>query len=204
MMNEDYKINIFKLAADGLNWVMYQNCMKYALDMHRWARHLVSTVITQEYKDASNIGGMKPEVCWKTNEAVVRQLIIASVPDSVFNCIKGGANAKSIWDELKKIFEGCTRNLLIDLGRKLQNMKCGEDDDIHAHFKSLANFHKQLVAMGQIISDDQYMNMLMSSLPSSYDANISIITTNADMSSTSITPTTVICIIMDEYDKCLL
>ncbi len=168
MMNEDYKINIFKLAADGLNWVMYQNCMKYALDMHRWARHLVSTVITQEYKDASNIGGMKPEVCWKTNEAVVRQLIIVSMPDSVFNHIKGSANVKSIWDELKKIFEGCMRNLLINLGRKLQNMKCGEDDDIHAHFKSLANFHKQLVAMGQIISDDQYMNMLMSSLPSSY------------------------------------
>ncbi len=204
MMNEDYKINIFKLAADGSNWVTYRDRMKYALDTRGWAGHLVSTAVTQEYKDAGDIGGVKPETRWKADEAVVRQLIIASVPDSVFNHIKGGANAKSVWDELKKIFEGRTRNLLIDLGRKLQNTKCGEDDDIHAHFESLANFREQLAAMGQTISNDQYTNTLMSSLPSSYDANISIITTNADMSSTPITPTTVIRIITDEYDKRLL
>jgi hypothetical protein len=93
---------------------------------------------------------------------------------------------------------------LIDLGRKLQNTKCGEDDNVRAHFEALANFHEQLAAMGQTISDDQYTNTLMSSLPLSYDSNISIITTNADMSSATITPTTVIRIITDEYDKCML
>ena len=166
--------------------------------------HLTSATTSQAYKDASDVGGVKPDACWKADEAVVRQLIVASVTDSVFNCIKGSANAKSVWDELKKIFEGRTRSLLIDLGRKLQNTKCGEDDDVRAHFESLANFRKQLAAMGQSISDDQYTNMLMSSLPPSYDANISIITTNANMSSATITPDTVIRIITDEYNKCLL
>jgi hypothetical protein len=178
--------------------------MKYALDSHGWADHLTSTRVTQAYKDASKIGGVKPEACWKADEALVRQLIVASVPDSVFNCIKGGTDAKSVWDELKKIFEGHTRSLLIDLGRKLQNTKCGEDDDVCAHFEALANFREQLAAMGQTISDDQYTNTLMSSLPLSYDSNISIITTNADMSSATITPTTIIRIITDEYDKCML
>ena len=131
-------------------------------------------------------------------------MVVTSVPDSVFNHIKGSANAKSIWDELKKIFEGCTRNLLIDLGRKLQNMRCREDNDVHTHFELLANHHKQLAAMGQIISDEQYTNILMGSLPSSYNTNISIIMTNANMSSTTITPATIICIITDEYNKHVL
>jgi hypothetical protein len=203
-MNEDYKLNILKLAPDGSNWVMYQDCMKYALDTHGWADHLTNTRVTQAYKDAGDVGNVKPETHWKADEALVQQLIVASVPDSVFNRIKGRADAKSIWDKLKKIFKGCTRSLLIDLGRKLQNTKCGEDDDIRAHFELLTNFCQQLATMGQSIGDKQYTNTLMSSLPLSYDANISIITTNADMSSTTITPTTVICIITDEYDKRML
>src|ERR1700677_1090404 len=203
-MNEDYKLNILKLAADGSNWVMYRDRMKYALDTRGWADHLTNTRVTQAYKDAGDVGGMKPETRWKADEALVRQLIVPSVPDSVFNRIKGGADAMSVWDELKTIFEGRTRSLLIDLGRKLQNTKCGEDDDVRAHFESLANFREQLAAMGQTISDDQYTNTLMSSLPPSYDPNISIITTNADMSSATITPTTVIRIITDEYDKRML
>ena len=201
MMSNDYKFNIMKLAADGSNWVTYRDCMRYALDTRGWTDHLTHTSMTQAHKDAGDVGGVKPEARWKADEAAVRQLIVASVPDSVFNRIKGSANAKSVWDELKTIFEGRTRNLLIDLGRKLQNTRCGEDDDVHAHFEALANFCKQLAAMGQTISDEQYTNILMSSLPSSYDANISIITTNADMNSTTITPTTIIRIITDKYDK---
>ena len=200
-MNEAYKLNVMKLARDGTNWVTYQDCMCYVLDTCKWADHLTQSTVSKTYTDASNVGGIKPEVCWKADEAAMQQLIVASVPDSVFNHIKGSADVKSIWDKLKKFFKGHTRNLLIDLGRKLQNTRCREDNDIHTHVESLTNFHKQLAAMGQTISDDQYTNTLMSSLPSSYDANVSIITTNANMSSMTITPTTIIRIITDKYNK---
>ena len=203
-MNEDYKFNIVKLAADGSNWVTYRDRMKYVLDTRGWSDHLTNDTVSQAYKNAGDVGGVKPEARWKADEALVRQLIVASMSDSVFNRIKSGINAKSVWDDLKKIFEGRTRSLLIDLGRKLQNTKCGEDDDVRAHFESLANFREQLAAMGQNISDEQYTNTLMSSLPPSYDANISIITTNADMASTTITSDTVVRIITDEYDKRML
>src|SRR6266702_3201851 len=204
MMNKDYKINILKLAADGSNLVMYWDCMKFALDMRGWAEHLTETTVTQGYKDAGDIANVKPAQRWKNDDGAVQQLIVTSVPDSIFNCIKEGTDAKTIWDMLKKIFEGRTRSLLIDLGRKLQNTKCGEDDDVRAHFELLADFREQLAAMGQSISDEQYTNTLMGSLPPSYDANVNIITTSADMSATTITPATVIRIITDEYDKRLL
>ena len=145
-MNEDYKINILKLAADGSNWVTYRDHMKFALDMRGWAEHLTETTVTQGYKDASDIANVKPAQCWKNDDGAVRQLIVTSVPDSIFNRIKEGTDVKTIWDTLKKIFEGRTRSLLIDLGRKLQNTKCGEDDDVCAHFELLADFRKQFIS----------------------------------------------------------
>lgn len=196
---EEYKLNILKLAPDGLNWVTHWDHMKYALNMCRWVDHLMSDTITQAYKDAGNVGGVKPEVHWKADEAIVWQMIVTFVPNSVFNHIKAGADVKAVWELLKKVFEGHTRNLLIDLGKKLQNTKCGEDED-----ELLANFHEQLASMGETISDEQYTNILMSSLPSSYDANISMITANANMSSTPIASNTVICILTNEWDKCAL
>ncbi|KAH9009714.1 hypothetical protein EDB84DRAFT_1571049 [Lactarius hengduanensis] len=171
-MNNEYKMNILKLAADGSNWVTYRDCMKYALDMCGWSDHLTDTTVTQAYKDAGDVGGLKPEARSKVDEAAVRQLIVASVPNSVFNRIKGGADAKVNEEPIDRP---------------------GEE----------ALEHK-LAAMGQTISDEQYTNTLLGSLPSSYNANVNIITTNADMSSTTITPATVIRIIMDEYDKRVL
>ena len=70
-MSEDYKFNIAKLAGDGTNWVTYQDRMRYALDTRGWADHLTHTSITQAYKDAGDIGGVKPEARWKTDEAAV-------------------------------------------------------------------------------------------------------------------------------------
>ena len=61
--------------------------MRYALDTRGWSDHLTSDTMTQEHKDAGDVGGVKPEARWKADEAAVRQLIVASVPDSVFNRI---------------------------------------------------------------------------------------------------------------------
>ena len=106
MMNEDYKINILKLVADGSNWVTYRDHMKFALDMRGWAEHLTETTVTQGYKDAGDIANVKPTQRWKNDDGAVQQLIVTSVLDSIFNHIKEGTDAKTIWDTLKKIFEG--------------------------------------------------------------------------------------------------
>ena len=70
-MNEDYKLNVLKLAADGSNWVTYRDHMKYALNTCGWSDHLTSATTLQAYKDASDVGGVKPDARWKADEAVV-------------------------------------------------------------------------------------------------------------------------------------
>jgi hypothetical protein len=172
--------------------------------MCRWQEHLTSSSMTQAYIDCGDVNGIKPDMRLEDDDEVVKHLIMHSIPDDFFNRIKDGQNAREWWDNLKKICEWRSRTLLINLGRKLQNIRCGEDDDVRAHFAKLANLREQLAAMGEIIADRQYANILLASLPPCYDMQVCAITTNADNSGKDIDPTNIIKHISDDYDKCML
>ena len=203
-MNNVTKIDITWLAIDGSNWVTYRDRINITLRMRRWQDHLTSSSITQAYIDRGDINGIKPAMRWEDDDKVVKHLIMHSIPDDIFNRIKGGTDAREWWESLKKICEGRSRSLLIDLGRKLQNTHCGEDDDVRAHFAKLANLHKQLAAMGETVADNQYANILLASLPSCYDMRVCAITTNADDTGKDIDPAKIVKHISDDYDKRML
>ena len=76
------------------------------------------------------MNGIQPGMQWEDDDQVVKHIIMNSVPDEVFNHIKGGASMKAWWDSLKMICEGRSRSLLIDLGCKLQNTCSGDNDNV--------------------------------------------------------------------------
>jgi hypothetical protein len=82
----------------------------------------------------------------------------------VFLKLKDTSNVKEVWDMLKGEFEGKSRSVLVDLRRKLQTTRCGEDDDVRAHFSKLAHLREQLSALGRNASDDEYVATLIGSL----------------------------------------
>ena len=200
-MNDAMKLDLVRLAADGSNWVTYRDRLNITLRMRRWQDHLTSNSITKAYLDRGDVNNIKPDMRWEDDDEAVKHLIMNTVPDDIFNRIKSGSNAKSWWDSLKAICEGRSRSLLIDLGRKLQNTHCGEDDDVRAHFAKLANIREQLASMGETVADQQYANILLASLPSSYDMRVCAITTNADETGKDLDPARIIKHISDDYDK---
>jgi len=119
----------------------------------------------------------------------------------VFHKIKNTTNVKEVWDKLKKEFEGKSRSMLVDLGRKFQTMHCREDDDVHAHFSKLANLCKKLSALGRNISDDEYVAVLIGSLPSCYDGPINSLTSSCNINNVDITPTAITWAAIQEYEK---
>jgi gag-polypeptide of LTR copia-type len=203
-MNDIMKIDLVQLAADGTNWVTYHDRLKITLQMCRWQDHLTSSSVTKAYINCSDINNIKPDMRWEDNDEAVKHLMMNSVPDDIFNRIKGGTNTKTWWDSLKAICEGRLRSLLIDLGWKLQNMCCKEDDDVCAHFAKLANIRKQLTAMGETVGDQQYTNILLASLPSCYEMHVCAITMNADETSKDLDSSQIVKHISDNYDKCMI
>jgi pyruvate dehydrogenase complex dehydrogenase (E1) component len=114
-MSDEFKIRVMKLAADGLNWVTYRDRIMWALDAKGLLEHLMSDAIMSDYSAASTVDGLTLEARWKKDEAMVKQLVASSVPDMVFSQIKAGLKAKEVWDQLRALYEGRTKLILVDL-----------------------------------------------------------------------------------------
>jgi hypothetical protein len=177
--------------------------MLWAVNLCDLSEHLTNASMTQIYNNAGTIGNTTPQMRWNHDQAasVVKQLIAASVPDTVFNRIKTGTTAKDVWDALKKLYEGHMMLILIDLGRRLQTMHCGEEDNVCEHFEQLAEMHKQLTAMGKSVLDNEFVSILMGLLLSSYAPTLSGIAAAAEISTMTPTEATVTKLALDEYDR---
>jgi len=134
----------------------------------------------------------KLEQRWTAGQIAVSQLFMSTIPDSVFHRIKSATTVKDVWDALKTLYEKTSRVWLVDLGRKFQNTRCGENDDVRVHFEKLADLKERLAALGRTIGDDEYVSVLLSSLPPSYEPTIHSLTTSCDVNDKDITPTIVI------------
>jgi LTR polyprotein gag-polypeptide-like protein len=82
--------------------------------------------------------------------------------------------------------------LLIDLGRKLQNTCCGDNKDVCAHLEKLADLCERLSAFRRTVDDNEYVSVLIGSLPTSYNTTINTFTTSCNITNTDIIPTAII------------
>lgn len=58
--------------------------------------------------------------------------------------------------------------------------------------------------MGKTIPDDEYSTILLGSIPSTFEATISAMSTTAALTNTTLTPDMVIRLITDKFDRCTL
>jgi gag-polypeptide of LTR copia-type len=128
------------------------------------------------------------------------QIITALIPNSVFTSIKGKANTQEVWDTLKALYKGQTIMILVNLSQQLQNMHCGEEDNIHKHIDKLANLCKQIATMGKSVPENEYTSILMGLLPTSYASMLGSIAASAEMSRVAVSPAIIIKLAQDKYD----
>src|SRR5258708_18990617 len=100
------------------------------MKMRGLSDHLTNATITQSCKDAGEIAGLKPEQSWTTDEIVTSELLGATIPNSVFHKINMANHTTSVWEKLKNPFQRKSSTLLVDLGRKFQNMRYDHSDDV--------------------------------------------------------------------------
>jgi uncharacterized membrane protein YgcG len=123
---------------------------------------------------------------WKQGEAVVKQQIAASIPDSLFMKVRNEMTAFNIWKALSAIFQTKSRMVAVDLQRRLQMERCAEKGDVRAHFTKLRTMREDLAALGQTIPEDDFYTIVLGSLPSFYDSFISSINGTALLLGTTV------------------
>jgi transposase InsO family protein len=200
-MTGDFTLHLPKLAADGSNWITYRDRIKWTITMRGLNDHLTHDSVTKHYKDAGDIGGLKPEQRWTADKIAVNQIFGATIPDLVFSQIKSAYEPKGIWEKLKELFEGKSRSMMVDLGKKFQNMRCGENDDVRVHLEKLADLRERLSSFGRTIGDAEYISVILGSLPPSFDSAVDSLANSYEASDKDLTPTAVTRMAINEQEK---
>ena len=200
-MHFEDKITIPKLSDDGSNWVDYRDRVLWLLESQTIDDHIEHDSPPMAYQNQGKVGGLEYADRWKKEETAIKQVIGPSIPRATFSRIKGQKNVKGVWDILKQIYEEKTRVLAADLMRRFRNTRCSESDNVCTHFENLRNLREQLAGMGKLISDEDYTDILLTSLPASYDSSCSSISNSARLGSKSLTADVFESLILDEFTR---
>ena len=195
------KIIIPKLTDDGSNWIDYQDRVVWLLESQYIEDHIDNDSPPSSYTSTGEVGGLKPDERWKKEETSIKQVIGPSLPRGTFSHIKGQNTMHGVWTTLKQVYEEKTRALAADLMRRFQNTRCGESDNLRTHFEHLSGLKEQLAGMGKVISDEDYADIILTSLPSSYDSDIASISNSAKLGTKTLTADLLQSLLLDEYTR---
>ena len=138
---------------------------------------------------------------WKLGEAVVKQQIAATIPDSLFMKIRTKGTARQIWEALMKDFQNKSRMVSVDLRRRLHQQHCAEKGNVQLHFDTLRLMREDLASMGHSPSEDDFYAILIGSLPPSYDPYVSALNATSSVLGTFLSPDDLMQTITDEYER---
>ena len=213
-LGDDF-LRIPKLDVSGSNWVIYKERFTWALDARGILDHIDAggtepadplseetrrTKLSEE--DVKLDTEWKKELKeWKTGEAVAKQQIASTIPDSLFLKIRAKGTAYNIWKALEDHFQKRSQMVAIDLRRRIQNQHCGDKDDVVAHFATLRTMREDLAAMGQKLEDTDFYAIVMGSLPSSYDPYISAVNATLSVLERTLSADDLMLTVTEQYER---
>src|SRR6267142_2659156 len=164
--------------------------------------HAVVDAPPMAYVAVGDVGGLTPNACWAKEENAIKLVLSSTLPDTGFNRIKTTVNIHDAWEILKWVYEEWSKLLVTDIIWKFWNKCCNEDKSIRSHFEYLANLCEQLVAIGKVVMDKDYMDTLLASLPASYGSAVSSFSTSARLGSKVLTAEIFEQFIIDKSECC--
>jgi hypothetical protein len=82
------QVQVPKLALDGLNWAIYCNRLKWALQTNSLTDHSSADSPLADYLALGNISSVGPEACWAKEKPVIKQVLGLTLPNTAFNRIE--------------------------------------------------------------------------------------------------------------------
>ena len=115
---------------------------------------------------------------WKEMDANAIANLHLAMADSVLSSVVEKKTAKEIWDALVKLYEVKSLHNRIFLKRKLYTLRMSESTSVTDHINNLNTLFAQLTASDFNIVENERAELLLQSLPDSYDQLIINITNN--------------------------
>ncbi len=149
-----------RLDTEGQNWMSWVAHQRQILDNFDLLPFVDEQVVFP--------AGLEGESVRMRNKIVVNNIFVnvtAEVrelldSDTAYNC----------WNQLKSHFQKSSRLAQMFTEKDLRNTTMMEGTDPKKHFRDLQAKHRKLANSGKLISDDDFITLVLSSLPESYDS----------------------------------
>src|ERR1700678_1548094 len=215
----DKFLRIPKLEVSGTNWVIYKDRFAWFLDARGILSHIDGTGIEPKDPIATSVRTKekfsdeekqldlewKKELKeWKQGEAIAKQQIASSIPDSLFMKIRAKGTAQAIWTELENHYQNRSRMVSVDLRRRLKDQKGPEKGDVIAHFATLRTMREDLSALGHPPDEDDFYAIILGSMPPSFDPFISAVNATSSVMEKTLSADQLMLTITEEYERRIL
>ncbi|KAK0232791.1 hypothetical protein IW262DRAFT_1258748, partial [Armillaria fumosa] len=123
----EFFTHVPQCKADGSNWTFYCDRFIFAVEAAQLNDYLAETATppsepipadpTKLTKEESDSIIHHPGIVqlWKANEAIVKQALASTIPDSLFLKVKGEKSAGKIWKKVKQEFKKRSKMMTVDL-----------------------------------------------------------------------------------------
>jgi hypothetical protein len=118
-------------------------------------------------KEPQNIVVMEK---FKDSDINAMSIIVDSVKDHLIPYISHLDSSKKMYDALTNLFSVRNIGQVICLKNELHDMKMNNDDNIALYFVIISQLRDQLQAIEEIISEKELVNIVLNSLPKTWDA----------------------------------
>src|SRR5271163_624408 len=155
----------------GNNWMPWKRCMLAILrDLN------LEEYIEQDSMSPTAIDPAKPTdvekgliKTWVKGDAKARTRIELAIGDAEMIHISGANTAKEMWEQLKTVKESRGRLGILATRRALYRATAADDFEMVDHISNLRKLQEELHLMGSIVSDEDFVMILITSLPEAWD-----------------------------------
>ena len=120
-------------------------------------------------------------------EAMIKAQILMSVPESIALEIQDEDKAATMWQKLCVKHKDKALAVQIDMRCRIYALRCEDKANIRTHIESMKALHEQLNGMGERIADQDFIAVVLASLPKSYQPLINVLSLQNKTSPSSVT-----------------
>jgi hypothetical protein len=205
-----------KLRDDGANWIDYESKTRTAMGSRGLIRHVEGTARRlTEFAIKAGVPVSKPgtpatdeEIEAKERkldefdqkEYTARHIILTSVSPRLATLVKS-KTAKQMWDIVKADATSKSKMHQIATKQKLTDSQCDEEADVKEHLTTMVRVRDELESMGAPVADEEFLSLIIGSIPKSYHTMISSIIHAATLVKAAVDPNDLMRIILEEAER---
>lgn len=153
------------------NWMPWKRRMLAVLRDLGLENYIAKDAKIPETADSKNptTEELAAQARWRTGDAKARTRIELAIGDSEMIHISGAETAREMWDQLTTVKESKGRLGILATRRALYRATAEEGFEMVDHISTLRKLQEELHIMGNKIPDEDFVMILVTSLPESWD-----------------------------------